>query len=180
SEMVGIGAIKYFDLSHHPSSDIIFEWEKMFVLEGNSAPYLQYTFARTQSVLLKAKLKVSRIKYQELRINEEEMAVLRSLPKFSEVIEQAAQNYSPNLLCNYLFDLAQKYNNFYARHRILDTSVERTKSEALSDNPHRILSDKRQGIDDKTSEFRIALTAGVGQILKNGLNLLGIQAPKRM
>ena len=171
AKVVGIGAIKYFDLSHHPASDIIFDWEKMFVLEGNSAPYLQYTVARTNSVL--AKLKTQNPKLKTVNLNKEEMTVLRRLPKFPEVVAQAAQNYSPNLLCNYLFDLAQKYNNFYARHRILDTSSERTKSKALSDNQHRI-------IDSDVKEFRVSLTSATGQTLKNGLRLLGIQAPSKM
>jgi len=157
AQQVGIGAIKYFDLMHHPVSDIIFDWEKMFVLEGNSAPYLQYTYARTQSVL--AKLKTQNSKLKTINLNMEEMMVLRSLPKFQEIIIQSARNYSPNLLCNYLFDLAQKYNTFYARHRILDLKKHRSPN---------------------TSEFRLALTTAVGQILKNGLKLLGIKTPERM
>lgn len=148
---VGVGAVKYFDLSHHPTSDIIFDWEKLFLLEGNSAPYLQYTFARTQSVLRKAK--AQNTKYDKQGINDEEALLLRSLPRFSETIIDAAKNYSPNLLANYLFGLAQKYNNFY--------------------NQHRIIGSENQGL-------RIMLTAAVGQILKNGLTLLGIKAPERM
>ena len=151
AEAVGVGAIKYFDLSHHPTSDIIFDWEKLFLLEGNSAPYLQYTFARTQSVLRKAK--TQNTKYDKQNINDEEALLLRSFPRFSETIIDAAKNYSPNLLANYLFDLAQKYNNFY--------------------NQHRIIGSENQGL-------RIMLTVAVGQILKNGLTLLGIKTPERM
>ena len=87
------------------------------------------------------------------KLNNEEMTILRSLARFSEVIETAAKSYSPNLLCNYLYDLAQKYNNFYNKDRII-----------ASDN----------------EDFRLALTFGVGQVLKNGLKLLGIQTPERM
>jgi arginyl-tRNA synthetase len=151
AKAVGVGAIKYFDLSHHPTSDIIFDWEKLFLLEGNSAPYLQYTFARTQSVLRKAKAQDT--KYNKQDINDEEALLLRSFPRFSETIIDAAKNYSPNLLANYLFDLAQKYNNFY--------------------NQHRIIGSENQGL-------RIMLTIAVGQILKNGLTLLGIKTPERM
>ncbi len=151
AKAVGVGAIKYFDLSHHPTSDIIFDWEKLFLLEGNSAPYLQYTFARTQSVLRKAK--TQNTKYDKQNINDEEALLLRSFPRFSETIIDAAKNYSPNLLANYLFDLAQKYNNFY--------------------NQHRIIGSENQGL-------RIMLTIAVGQILKNGLTLLGIKTPERM
>lgn len=148
---VGIGAIKYFDLSHHPATDIIFDWEKMFVLEGNSAPYLQYTVARTNSVLAKAGKDGSETGAGSP--NAEELSVLRGLVRFPEMIEQSAVSYSPNLLCNYLFALAQKYNNFYNRHKII-------------------------GGDNEA--FRLSLTRGAGIVLKNGLRILGIGSPERM
>ena len=168
SEMVGIGAIKYFDLMHHPQTDIIFDWDKIFVLEGNSGPYLQYTYARTNSVLAKVKdqnslragasgrvVKTPNLEIGDwkLEINPEELLVLRSLVRFSDVIASSAKNYSPNLLANYLFELAQKYNNFYNQHRI---------------------------IGGENEEFRSALTFGVGGVLKKGLGLLGIDTPERM
>jgi arginyl-tRNA synthetase len=160
ARQVGIGAVIYFDLSHHPTSDIIFDWEKMFVLEGNSAPYLQYTVARTNSVLAKSTNKQiykSANKWQmengKWRINDEELAVLRSLIKFSDVIEMSAKLYSPNLLCNYLYNLASKFNTFYNKYRILGGEAE---------------------------NFRLSLTSATGQVLKNGLKILGIQAPERM
>lgn len=154
---VGIGAVKYFDLKHHPATDIIFDWEKMFVLEGNSAPYLQYTVARTNSVLAKGKANNSKLIAitKNLKLNEEELAVLRYLFRFPEIVTQAARAYSPNLVCNYLFELAQKYNNFYNQHRILPPQSE-------------------------NGNFRLALTAGVGQVLKNGLAILGIETPEKM
>ena len=158
AKAVGIGAVKYFDLMHQPGTDIIFDWEKVFVLEGNSAPYLQYTVARANSVLEKGSKSLPQGK---IALNPEEQAVLRGLTRFSEIIAIAAKSYSPNLLANYLFDLAQKYNNFYAHHRILGS--ERTKNGILSDNQHRL-----------------ALTAGVAQVLKNGLGILGIDTPQRM
>jgi len=148
---VGIGAIKYFDLMHQPVSDIIFDWEKIFVLEGNSAPYIQYTYARTNSVLEKSDYKKKAV--AENKLNTEEISVLRSLIKFSDYILLSAKSYSPNILCSYLFSLAQKYNSFY--------------------NKHRIIGGENEG-------FRLLLTKSVGQILGNGLNLLGIEAPTRM
>ena len=148
---VGIGAIKYFDLMHQPASDIIFDWDKIFVLEGNSAPYLQYTYARTNSVLEKADSNKEKEINNEL--NGEEVSVLRALIKFSDTINSAAKSFSPNLLCNYLFSLAQKYNTFYNKHKII-------------------------GGDNEA--FRILLTKSVGQVLKNGLTLLGIESPAKM
>jgi len=147
---VGIGAIKYFDLMHHPSTDIIFDWEKIFVLEGNSAPYLQYTVARANSVLEKGRKSSPKGK---IALNQEELVILRSLTRFSEIIVIAAKSYSPNLLANYLFDLAQKFNNFYNQHRI---------------------------VGGENEELRLALTAGTRQVLKNGLAILGIETPQRM
>jgi len=152
---VGIGAIKYYDLLHHPTSSINFDWEKIFVLEGNSGPYLQYTVARTNSVLVKStNLQISK-SANNSQFNHEEELVLRCLVHFPEVVENAALTYSPNLLCNYLYNLASKFNTFYARHRIL--------------------SDNRAN-----SELRLGLTSAVGRVLKSGLKLLGIQAPERM
>ena len=152
---VGIGAIKYFDLMHSVQSNVIFEWEKIMNMEGNSGPYLQYTVARTNSVMAKTDQKESGFKSMspDLKLNTEELTVLRGLVRFSEIIEMSAKNYSPNLLCNYLYDLAQKYNGFYNQHKIIGSENE---------------------------EFRLALTFGVGQVLKNGLKLLGIDTPERM
>ena len=148
---VGIGAIKYFDLMHSVQSNVIFEWDKIMNMEGNSGPYLQYTVARTNSVLAKAKVKEEKLNVTDVNLEEE--SVLRSLVKFPEIIESSANLHSPNLLCSYLYDLAQKYNGFYNKHKIIG-----------SDNEN----------------FRLALTFGVGQVLKNGLKLLGIATPERM
>lgn len=152
SEMVGIGAVKYFDLSHHPTSDIVFDWEGIFVLEGNSGPYLQYTYARAQSVLKKVKNDKSK-ENRDLKLGTEEMEVSRYLSRFPEIVVNVSKSYSPNLLCNFLFELAQKYNAFYNKNRIIGTPEEKE---------------------------RLLLTAAVGQVIKNGLKLLGIQAPERM
>lgn len=151
---VGIGAIKYFDLMHSVGSNVVFDWEKMMNLEGNSGPYLQYTVARINSVLAKApsfKGLSSKAVYSNL--DSEELSILRSLVKFPDVIKEAAENFAPNLLCNYLYDLAQKYNGFYNKDKII-------------------------GGDNET--LRLALSSGVNQVLKNGLKILGIATPERM
>lgn len=155
ARQVGIGAIKYFDLSHHPDTNINFDWDKMFALEGNSGPYLQYTVARTNSVLAKIEnWKIDNsLKIENWKLEIEELLVLRSLVRFSEVIQSAAKTYSPNLLCNYLYDLASKFNTLYNKHKIIGSENEM---------------------------FRLKLTFGVGQVLKNGLKLLGIESPERM
>ena len=157
AKAVGIGAIKYFDLMHSVGSDVTFDWDKVMNMEGNSGPYLQYTFARTQSVLAKAKTP------QELQgytLQSEEEVVLRTLFRFPEVIMAAAKNYSPNILCNYLYDLASKFNTFYNKCRILPADTTRQVSADFT--------------------WRVKLTAATGRVLKTGLNLLGIEAPERM
>lgn len=148
---VGIGAVKYFDLSHNPSSDILFEWEKLFQLEGNSAPYLQYTNARIQSILKKASKISSQVNEKELEGAEANL--LRAMIHFPDAVGASAEQYAPNLLCNFLFELAQTYNNFYAHCRVL-------------------------GSDRET--LRLQLSQATANILQTGLTLLGIKAPERM
>lgn len=154
---VGIGAIKYFDLMHAVGSNVVFDWDKMMNLEGNSGPYLQYTTARANSVLRKAKFPISNFQFpMNYQLINEEIIVLRTLIHYPEVVEEAAENFAPNLLCNYLYDLAQKYNHFYNSCPILTNS------------------------DQRVTNFRLTLTSGVGQVLKNGLKILGIETPERM
>lgn len=168
---VAIGALKYNDLKRDPKTDIVFDWDEILNMEGNSGPYLQYTIARTNSVLAKVKNQKSKIKIVELKIENslvtgnwklenEELLVLRTLSRYSEIISMSAKMYSPNILCNYLYDLAQKYNTFY--------------------NKHRIINEDSNTKDVETETFRVQLTRATGQVLKNGLKLLGIQAPEKM
>ncbi len=158
-EKVAIGAVKYALLKSGSGKNIEFDFNESISFEGNSGPYLQYTFARTQSVLAKIKDQKSKVKIsdQNLKVLEhfesEELLLLRTIHRFPEVIEEASMNFAPNLLCNYLFDLAQKFNLFYQKHQILGS---------------------------KQEEFRLSLVSVVGQVLKNGLSILGIQAPERM
>ena len=157
AELVGMGAIKYSFLKNNHLQDTKFDVDESIASEGNSGPYLQYTYARTQSVLRKAKLKNLKTKKlkNKLKINNEEEKLLRSFVHFPEVIETVALTYSPNLLCNYLYNLAQKFNLFYNMHRILNVS-------------------------EPKLEFRLRLTTATGQIIKNSLFLLGIAAPEKM
>lgn len=169
AQQVGIGAIKYFDLMHTVSSSVVFDWEKMMNLEGNSGPYLQYTVARCNSVLSKGGFKGVSIKDFEgmfsssnkatpgilrgVSLKGYESVLLRDLVKFAELIEDSANNCAPNLLCNYLYQLAQKYNSFYNSNRIIGSDTE---------------------------SYRLATTFGVAQVLKNGLKILGIETPEKM
>lgn len=150
AEIVSVGAVKYSMLKFSRDSDISFSFEDSISLEGNSGPYIQYTFARTQSVLAKKK---AESKVENLDLEKEESELIRALFKFGEVVEEAGNSFAPNILCQYLFELCQKYNLFYQKHKIIGGEKE---------------------------EFRLSLTKAVGQVIKNGLYLLGIKSPKKM
>ncbi len=156
AKIVGIGAVKYNDLCEHYSKDVIFDWDKILNLKGNSAPYLQYTYVRCQSVIKKAKININWQKNKVLSLNQEEESILRTIYKFPEIVNEAAEKCSPNLICNFIFSLAQKYNLFYEHYPII-------KAE-----------------DKNLRDFRLLLTSAIGVVLKNGLSLLGISAPERM
>ena len=159
AQMVGIGAVKYNDLSQHHSKDIIFNWDKILNLKGNSGPYIQYTIVRCQSVLKKSKApikKYTRSDLDQLGLEKEEENILRTIYKFPEIVQEAAENFAPNLICNFAFDFAQKYNLFYNLYHIIQAETPEQK------------------------EFRLALTAATAQVLKNCLKLLGISTPKKM
>jgi arginyl-tRNA synthetase len=161
AKAVGIGGIKYNDLSQHPSGDIVFDWGKILNLKGNSAPYLQYTYARCKSILRHSKLSSVKLSSAKLQLSRakfsgEEEGVLRLLYRFPEVVREAAEKFSPNLLCNFVFDLAQRYNLFYNTNPVLKAETEEVQN------------------------FRLALTAAVAQVIKNGLSLLGIKTLERM
>lgn len=151
AESVGLSAIKYGLLKVARLTDLQFDITESLSLSGNSGPYLQYSYARTQSVLRKVKGK--KPKDSSFDINDEEAILLRSLVHYGETVKKAAEKFAPNLICNYLYDLAQKYNAFYAKHRIID-----------SDNP----------------ELRLKLTSTTSWVLKHGLTMLGIDTPEKM
>ncbi len=161
---IGIGAIKYFDLKHAVGSDIVFDWNKILDLKGNSGPYIQYTFARTNSVLEKAKEKgfiVKDLEYCDIEVlrldlTDEERDIARLLFHFGEFVKKAAVDFSPKVICDYLFALCQRYNSFYDKYPILKEK------------------------NSKKKMFRLKLTEDIGWVIRNGLRLLGIEVVERM
>lgn len=168
AEKVGVGAVKYSMLKFGITSDIHFDFSESITVEGNSGPYLQYSFVRTQSVLqkssqlsvsssqevLSAQLKnenLTKTENWKLEIEEEEL--LRYLAQYQYHLEMASEEFAPNLLCNYLFELSQKFNLFYQKQKIIGSENE---------------------------EFRLKLTEAVGNILKHGLHVLGIETVEKM
>jgi arginyl-tRNA synthetase len=155
AEIVSIGAIKYSILRQGLGRDIVFDFEQSLSLEGNSGPYLQYTYARAKSVLRKAGVDGldSLPVVSNPTFDTAELLILRALAQFPMVIEQATSNMTPNHMANYLFDLAQKFNNFYQTHPI---------------------------IGDPNEKVRLVITAGVAIVIQNGLDSLGIRTVEKM
>lgn len=150
-KQIAIGAIKFSYLKFSPSPNIVFDLEESVSLDGDSGPYVQYTYARIQSVLKSTDKKESEVKV--IKLDTPERALLRQLIYFPDIVSEVALNYHPNLLASYLIELSKLYNLFYQQCRIIG-------------------SDKEQ--------FRLKLSDKVGKVLKQGLYLLGIEAPERM
>ena len=155
AEAIGIGALKYNDLKQHPHTDIVFDWDAMLDLKGNSGPYLQYTYARLASIVVKAGEPGATADRATLT-HPAERALLRHLIDYGWAVSQCAKLYALNGLALYLYELAVKANHFYEAVRIND--------------------------DDNTARksARLELIAAVMRCLKDGLGLLGISAPERI
>ncbi len=153
AQIIAIGAIKWNDLKRDPKTEIVFDWDEILNMEGNSGPYLQYTYARAISVINKAvgnkQLAVGKLD----KLSNEEKELLRAFVQYGGVVVRAANNHSPNLLCNYLYNLASKFNSFYNAQKI---------------------------VGGENEEFRLALTSATANTLKHGLSILGIESPEKM
>ncbi len=160
AKAIGIAAIKYNDLSQNRQSDIAFQWDKMLNLEGNSAPYLLYAYARLESILSKTKIASKKLKNISstalVNLNEEsELKLIRRLEEFPDVIEQITEDYYPHHLADYLYKLAKETNAYYQKVPVLKA-------------------------ENKIRLSRLALISAISQTLKTGLNLLGIKTLKEM
>ena len=157
AEVVGVGAIKYADLSQNRQSPIIFEWEKILSFDGNTAPYLQYSYARIQSILRKAEELGKGLKSDSKLVIKEkaERNLSTYLTLFPTMALRAGEAYKPNLLTDYLFELAKKFNTFYNSCPILNQ-------------------------EDEVLFSRLILIDRVAKTLKTGLDLLGINTVNRM
>jgi arginyl-tRNA synthetase len=158
AEVVGVGAVKYSILHQNRGTDITFDWDTMLSLDGNSAPYLLYTYARAKSILRKSKDAQSIDKEEEnsAQIEEKTKNLLRALAKFKECLMVTAEQRKPNMLSNYLYELAQKFNTFYNSVPVLKVKDEAEKEE------------------------RLRIVEGASQIIKNGLLILGIETLEEM
>ena len=153
--IIGLGALKYFILKVDPKKSILFDPEASVDFQGNTGPFIQYTYARIQAILRKAPTD-GQIDFSKLSLSVKERNVLKQLELFPVVIQQAAANYSPALIANYTYDLVKEFNSFYQNISILGA-----ESSGLM-------------------SFRVQLCAAVGETIKNAFSLLGIQVPERM
>ncbi len=152
---IGLGALKYFILKVDPKKSILFDPKASVDFQGNTGPFVQYTYARIQAILRKASIDENLISH-EIKLSDKEKNVLKQLQLFPHTIQQAAANYSPALIANYTYDLVKEFNSFYQNISILGA-----ESVALM-------------------QFRVQLCSAVGTTIKNAFSLLGIQVPERM
>ena len=150
---VGVGAVKFYDLKTDRRNGYDFDLEAMVSFEGETGPYVQYAYARIQSILRKANFTPSTDATYSLS-DPESWEIIKLLQDFSRVVKRAAENYDPSLIAKYAINLAQSFNKYYAHTRILDESPER--------------------------ESRLALSYSTAVVLKEALRLLGVDAPEKM
>ncbi|MCH9809593.1 MAG: arginine--tRNA ligase [Bacteroidetes bacterium] len=152
---LGLGALKYFILKVDPKKRMLFNPAESIDFNGHTGPFIQYAYARIQSLQRKAP-ESSELDWSTLTPNEDETIVIKSLLQFSDVVDQAARNFSPAVLANYTYELVKKYNGFYQNNSIL-------KAES-----------------EQSIAFRLLLSKKVGEVIKASMNCLGIQVPNRM
>ena len=153
-EIVGLGALKYFMLKVDPKKRMMFDPKESIDFNGNTGPFIQYTFARIQSLITKYNSEISDIKLVD--INKEEQTLIKQILDFPNIIQEAATNYSPAVIANYTYELVKEYNSFYQNTPVLNAENEDVK------------------------RFRIALSETVSSVVKNAMKLLGVEVPNQM
>ncbi|WP_421810010.1 arginine--tRNA ligase [Flagellimonas sp.] len=153
---IGLGALKYYILKVDPKKRILFNPEESVDFQGNTGPFIQYTYARIQSILRKAENVRSSAVETSLELHEKEKELLKGIQQFPETVQLAAENFSPALIANYTYDLVKEFNSFYQQVSILGEP------------------------DETKKQFRVQLSQKVGEIIQSAFRLLGIDVPERM
>ncbi|MFG6381683.1 MAG: arginine--tRNA ligase [Muribaculum sp.] len=157
ARIVGLGALKYFLLKVDPRKNMTFNPKESIDFNGNTGPFIQYTYARIRSVLRKAADAGYRPEgYDAVVPNDKEISLIQHLADYPSVVAEAGRSYSPALIANYVYDLVKEYNQFYHDYSILNEADEAVRS------------------------MRLALSAEVAEVVKSGMSLLGIEVPERM
>ncbi len=153
-EKIGLGALKYFILKVDPKKKMLFDPKESIDFNGNTGPFIQYTYVRIQSVLNRYKKTIKLDQIHEINIKEKNL--IKCIMEYPLVIKQAAASYNPSLVANYVYDLVKKYNNFYQSNQIIDAK------------------------SDSITNFRLCLSKKVGDVIGSAMDLLGIEMPSRM
>ncbi len=158
-QTIGMGALKYFILKVDPKKSMTFNPKESIDFNGNTGPFIQYSYTRIQSIFKKAEDKGVNVPdkiAQKPNLTPKELQLIKFIHQYPEVLAEAAENFSPAVIANYVYDLAKEYNQFY--------------------HDHPILSEEKTNI----SQFRLLLSKQVGEIINSGMKLLGINVPERM
>lgn len=157
ARIMGIGAVKYNILHQNRIHDITFDWNTMLSMEGNSAPYLMYTIARAKSILRKAEVDPSDVARYELNLTEDaETAVVLDLIQYADSLKRATDEFKPNHIANFLYQLAQNFNTFYNALQVLNAP------------------------DENAKKTRLLITGAVIKVMEDAFGLLGLEVPERM
>ena len=154
---VGIGAIKYADLSKTRTNDYIFDWDAMMSFEGNTAPYLQYAYTRIRSIFRKANIDAQSFNAEINIVEPQEKALAMKLLQFEEVVDQVASEGYPHILCNYVYELASAFMSFYEHCPIL-----------------------KDGVAEQSQQSRLQLSKQASETIAKGLDLVGIEVMEKM
>ena len=176
ADKIAVGALKYTVLRQHIGGDIVYDPAKMTNLEGDTGPYIQYTYARAESVLRKANNQSPITNHQTKHadnnqkdseqignLQSEEVALLRWLYRYPEVVTAAGPALAPHLIATYVYELAARFNTFYNKHQILPAAGDEHAANSV-----------------QRTAVRLQLTKAVAQVLASGLGILGIAAPGEM
>ena len=153
---IGMGALKYYILKVDPKKRILFDPKESVDFQGNTGPFIQYTYARIQSILRKSGTVADMGIPNAIQLHEKEKELLKALQLFPEKVQEAAENYSPAIIANYTYDLVKEFNSFYQNVTILSAETEAEKT------------------------FRVQLSKAVGAVIKTAFGFLGIEVPQRM
>jgi len=159
ARMVGLGALKYFILKVDARKNMTFNPKESIDFNGNTGPFIQYTYARICSILRKAEeegIEIPKSLPLNIELNDKEDSLIQKLAEFNEIVRQAGVDYTPSIIANYCYDLVKEYNQFYHDFSILHEEKKDVKI------------------------FRLVLSTNISKIIRLGMGLLGIEVPERM
>ena len=156
ARIVGLGALKYFILKVDARKNMLFNPEESIDFNGNTGPFIQYTYARIRSILRKAAEQGLEAKCTDVTLEQKEIDLIQKINEYAAVVAQAGVDYSPSGIASYCYELTKQFNQFYHDFSILNADTEEQK------------------------QFRLLLAKNVSKTIKNGMALLGIEVPERM